>query len=254
MPFTLAHAAAALPLAKIRALPLPALVVGTMIPDLPMFLRAGPSYATTHAPMTAIPVGVPLGLIALLLFQSAKAPAIALFPASVRTRLARHARPRWLRVDGDTAVQAAALALGIVTHVVWDAFTHENGWGTSFAGLATPWLQVGTFSLPGYKVLQHLSSLVGLALIGECSFHWTRRQPVGSDSELGFSRVARAGLLALLLAGVPAACSVYAWQLRSGEDRFLEEFMYELVTRTIALEVVIVLAARALLRPSAGLA
>src|SRR4051812_40362237 len=100
-----------------------------MVPDLPMFLRAGPSYWATHAASTAIPVGVPLGLLLMLLIQHGKAPSIALLPRAWRLRLSRHASASWLASPRDLFSVLSALALGILTHIVWDAFTHEGRWG-----------------------------------------------------------------------------------------------------------------------------
>ena len=48
-----------------------------------------------------------------------------------------------------------SLLLGVVSHIVWDLFTHEARWGTT----AIPALAAEWGPLPGYKWLQHGSSV-----------------------------------------------------------------------------------------------
>ena len=64
MPFTIAHAAAALPLRKTR-LVLSALVIGTMVPDLQYFLRMAPDDRYGHSLRGALLLSLPLGLLTL---------------------------------------------------------------------------------------------------------------------------------------------------------------------------------------------
>jgi hypothetical protein len=64
-----------------------------------------------------------------------------------------------------------------VSHIVWDLFTHEGRWGSvAIPALAADWGQ-----LPGYKWLQHGSSVAGLAIIGVWMVVWLRRRPVAAS-------------------------------------------------------------------------
>ena len=55
----------------------------------------------------------------------------------------------------------ASLAIGVVSHILWDLFTHEGRWGVTLL----PALDQQWGPLVGYKWLQHGSSLVGIAII-----------------------------------------------------------------------------------------
>src|SRR5260370_35811506 len=54
---------------------------------------------------------------------------------------------------------------GAVTHIVWDAFTHENARGVRLI----PWLEepidIGAHHMAGIRLLQDGSSLIGLAVV-----------------------------------------------------------------------------------------
>jgi hypothetical protein len=117
MPFTPTHALAAVPLARIRMLEPAALTIGTMLPDLPMFLPATPQYATTHdfrlGPFSCLPYGV----LAFLLFRLCRGPAIALAPEAVRARLAPYVAPRLSMSASAWASVLLSLVLGVWTHI-----------------------------------------------------------------------------------------------------------------------------------------
>src|ERR1700677_3677984 len=91
MPFTLTHIAAILPAAAAapRALPFSALVIGSMIPDLPLFIALPVSYATTHSIAGLFVACLPVGLACFLIFQNVmKRPLYSLMPDALRSRCA----------------------------------------------------------------------------------------------------------------------------------------------------------------------
>ena len=83
MPFTLAHAAAVIPLARRfpRRFSLPALVVGSLSPDFEYFVRLRPVRSISHD-LIGIPLlCLPTGLVVLLVFDRImKRPLIQLTP------------------------------------------------------------------------------------------------------------------------------------------------------------------------------
>ena len=173
MPFTLAHAAAALPFRRLR-LVFSALIVGTFAPDCEYFLRLGPSGGYGHTHFGAFLVSLPLGLLVLWLFHAfVKAPAVALLPESLQDRLPHEP----FRFGGASrfALILASLLLGIATHIGWDNFTHRNLW----LYWHWPFLQQSVH-LPGigsvavYKVLQHISTAVGMVIVLVWFRQWYR--------------------------------------------------------------------------------
>ena len=82
---------------------------------------------------------------------------VDLSPDAVRSRLVPHVTltPRqWLLV-------LPAAALGALTHVVWDGFTHPGRWGVD----RLAWLQAEHAGLPGYKWVQYVSGVLGLVIV-----------------------------------------------------------------------------------------
>jgi hypothetical protein len=193
MPFTPSHAVVALPFLRTPLAPA-AIAVGAMAPDLPLFVRGLPlHYGRTHD-LLWLPATVLLALGLLLVWRCALRPA------------ARELSPRWLAARlpeswDDTAGAAAretlavrrrggagslvsgrgmmllvvSLLLGVVSHIVWDLFTHAGRWGVT----VLPALQEQWGPYEGFRWLQHGSSVLGLAIIGVWAIAWLRRRPNG---------------------------------------------------------------------------
>lgn len=171
MPFTGSHPAAVLPFVRSGLVP-SALVIGSMVPDLPYFLPTAISATTTHTPAGALTVDVLLGGVAFGVWQSVLAPfAIAIAPAALRDRIDSRL-PRGLtfhvRNPLRATVLAVSLAFGAATHVLWDSFTHLERWGPRHIG----WLTEVHAGIPGYRWAQYVSGLVGGAALVVWFAHW----------------------------------------------------------------------------------
>ncbi|WES65767.1 DUF4184 family protein [Microbacter sp. GSS18] len=195
MPFTPSHAVVALPFVRTPLIPA-AIAVGAMAPDLPLFTRNLPvPYFRTHD-LVWLPVTLLLALGLLLVWRSvvrpaarelaptwlaARLPAAWDAPASASARetlgLVASDRRRWRVSGGGAAVLALSLALGIVSHVLWDQFTHEGRAGVE----AVPVLGETWGPLLGYKWLQHGSSAVGLAVVGIFLLVWLSRRDAAAS-------------------------------------------------------------------------
>ncbi|HYJ49589.1 MAG TPA: DUF4184 family protein, partial [Microbacterium sp.] len=155
MPFTSSHAVVALPFLRTPLVPA-AIAVGAMSPDLPLFLRGLPlTYGVTHS-FAWLPVTIVATLMLLLVWRCILRPAIReLSPrwlarrlplkwdagaaASLRETFALRRRSDQAGSGGSAAgdrvswrgtlVLLASLALGILSHIVWDLFTHKGRWG-----------------------------------------------------------------------------------------------------------------------------
>ena len=213
MPFTPSHAVVALGFVRTPLVPA-AVAIGAMTPDLPLFTRGmALSYSFTHAPQNLLWTTL-IAFALFLLWRGVLRPvAPALAPEWVRRRLPGDWRmPASASVRGALGAGAGraypvllalSLAIGVVTHIVWDAFTHEGRWGVNaIAALGEMW-----GPLPGYKWLQHGSSLLALAIIGIWAVVWMlRRRPVpaGPRGIPGWVAAAWAVSLPALLAAATA--------------------------------------------------
>ncbi|MFC4947468.1 DUF4184 family protein [Pseudonocardia sp. GCM10023141] len=175
MPFTLAHPAVVLPLR--RWLPLPALVAGSLAPDLPYYLRhAIPRFLhpeLAHTPIGLVGIDLLMGFALLAAGRAMAAPVMALAPLGWRVRVPRPGRPAvglwWL------APSVAGVLVGAVTHLLWDQITHADGAAVqAWAWLRTPVL--GPNAL--FNVLSYLSAAVGIAVLLWWARRWYRGAPV----------------------------------------------------------------------------
>lgn len=156
MPFTLSHPAAVL-LFRGTRLPVAAMVAGSMAPDAPMFVRVSGGYGVTHSLLGVVTVDVVLSALAVAVwFGLVRDALVDVAPAAVRERLEPHARytaRQW-------ALAPPAAILGAVSHVVWDAFTHQHRWGV--AHLA--WLREQHGGRAGYQWAQYVTGGLGLVV------------------------------------------------------------------------------------------
>ncbi|MBC8027623.1 MAG: DUF4184 family protein [Steroidobacteraceae bacterium] len=183
MPFTVSHAAAALPVhALFRRLPMAALMIGSMAPDFAFFVPFAPFRSSTHSIAGLFTFCLPVGLVVWYVFlRWMEHPTMALLPDAWREKLIPTG-PITLRLLGLAAI---GIVLGAGTHNLWDSFTHSHTWVTS----AVPSLrerQPGLGGAPLYHLLQVASSVIGLAVLTmwllnlrnrpmpEAPFDWSR--------------------------------------------------------------------------------
>lgn len=181
MPFTATHVAAVLPFAWLCRwrVPLSALAIGSMIPDASGYFPRVFDYNATHSLRGVTTHCVPVGLMALYLFHLLlKQPLLDLLPRSLASRLYpwSQAGPD-LRPSG-IVVASGCLALGALTHIAWDSFTHAAGIGVRwFPALAQVVGEHEGRPIRVFSVLQHASSIVFLPPMVVGFLWWTMRQP-----------------------------------------------------------------------------
>ncbi|MFF0016660.1 DUF4184 family protein [Streptomyces sp. NPDC005374] len=173
MPFTLSHAAAVLPAVRSdgtgRGRLVPAvLVAGSFSPDMTYFAASAVSGAmefgtVTHSFPGVFTVDVLTAWALVGLWLLLREPLVALLPRGRRARTAtllRCGTPR-ARIRTRLVVRwYVSAALGALTHVVWDAFTHYDRWGMRLL----PVLGREVHGSPLYWYLQYGSS-AGAAIV-----------------------------------------------------------------------------------------
>jgi len=180
MPFTPSHVAAVLPGRRI-GLPLSALAIGAMAPDVPYFLPwggLGDQLGGSHRLAGAVGIDLIVGLVAFTVWHGLlAAPAADLAPRWVRARLPDGWTPGLRAAVPSPGVLVAvvvALVLGAATHVVWDSFTHLDSWGAwRVRALREEWVA----GYRGARVAQYASSVIGLAVVVASVVAWVRRTP-----------------------------------------------------------------------------
>lgn len=212
MPFILVHPAAALPLHRYlkRQAVLSALIIGSMTPDMHYFLPLAITRGEAHSLDGLLWFCLPVGLALYLLYHFIlKYPLSLLLPHSLRLRV----RP-WLHAGHLPAANWKAVCLsllvGAITHLIWDAFTHQYAAGTlALATLRKTWLTLGQYPIPGYEVLQQLSNLLGFILLSFWARQWINSQPATDQSDIA-PRLSSA-LRRSILVGVALAAILFAF-------------------------------------------
>ena len=233
MPFTLAHPAAVLPLRRVPLMRTVPLIIGAMTPDVPYYFPwriAKHIPLETHTFLGTLTLDLPIGLVMLLLIWLLRAPLAAPAGPLVEAKCLA-ALDRFGGRLSNWALAPLSILIGAWTHLVWDSFTHADGWMVSrISALSAP---VSVFSYTGElcHVLQYVSSVLGLAVLAL----WLVRLPVPPPEVRNEGRAAGGILLlAVLLAIAAAAGGVETVEhiLRHTPARY--HLFYLLLTRTTA--------------------
>ena len=140
-----------------------ALCVGAATPDLG-YGFGGWLNEQSHAPLGILVWGIPFSIAAVLLIRWRAAVGIFahlpdLGPLRLRSfQVLGQRRPRWV-------VAAPSAVIGIASHVVIDAFTHQQRWGAQLAGLDSVLFTAPVRGgITGARVLQYLGHTLGSVL------------------------------------------------------------------------------------------
>lgn len=204
-----------------------------MIPDLPRFVPIGVPRGLTHSAVGVFTADLPLGIAALALWYLVfRVPLRDLAPAWLRVRLppmmplGAVPHPRYLLRS------ISAVFVGIVTHVLWDSFTHSDGWFV----LAVPFLQTELGPLALNRWLQHGSTLAGLAIVVVWLARWARRTGPRSAPPsarlTSMRRFAAWGLVAV--PGLAVALATWVGGVSGGAGVLDRDVVYRAVTLSIS--------------------
>lgn len=207
-----------------------------MAPDFEYFLRLAPEGRYGHTLQGALVLTLPLALFILLLFHVfVKEPLIALFPSKLRERLKPYSIEfRFGGLSRLTLIIASTLVV-IFTHILWDSFTHRNtlpyrAWPFLRQRVNVPLLR----SLHVYNLLQHGSTIFGVAIISAALLAWWSKAvgaPYASSDDRPETAVLGMGLAIALLGGLLRAAVATHWPF---EQLSMERFVGFFVITTIA--------------------
>ncbi|MEU7055634.1 DUF4184 family protein [Streptomyces sp. NPDC046197] len=191
MPFTLSHAAAVLPAVRGdgsgRGRLVPAvLVAGSFSPDMTYYAASVLPGAmefgeVTHSFTGVFTIDVLIAWVLVALWLLVREPLVALLPRSRQGRTAALTRcgvPRAPVRPSLVLWWYVSAALGALTHVVWDAFTHLDRWGMRLL----PVLGDRLAGAPLYWYLQYGGSAVAAVVIVWFAGHALRRAPEGDPT------------------------------------------------------------------------
>lgn len=239
MPFTLSHAAAALPFRHFHLIP-SALVIGTLAPDFEYFLLLIPMDRYGHTLIGVFLLTLPLALLVLWTFHNfVKRPASMLLPNSIQRRLTNHLDEFHFGGPARLLLIVTSILLGVATHLLWDSFTHRTGWFYHHWALLRQTAHVPILgSLPYYKVFQHASTVLGIAILS-LWFVWWYRTTTPSSHTIACApsvprRLAILGVLATIACAGAVIRATFAARGPAGHINF-REFVVEAVVTVTAI-------------------
>ena len=166
MPFTLSHIAFALPIKRLWSdkISSTGLVIGSMLPDVEYYLRMRMYGTWGHTLMGIVLYELILGvLIAYIFHGMIKTPLLDHMPLYIKSKYNKayaldwsmYFREHWVKI-------IVSLYLGILTHLFWDIFTHEEGY---IFGINISWVDSLIGGYPIHSWLQLILSLMGMIVI-----------------------------------------------------------------------------------------
>ena len=168
MPFTLAHAAAILPLRRsCRSLGWgPGLVFGSMAPDLAHQLPGVGGRLETHSLQGLLQIDTPAAFLMAILWTWLCAPRIHRLPGCGHIQGRETPNPTFSVIN-----TIVAGSIGGSTHLAWDAFTHAESPLVAGTALSATVYRGEHGVLPLVSLLWFASTFVGIGLLGL----WARR-------------------------------------------------------------------------------
>lgn len=233
MPFTFAHPAAVLPLRRFKFLHTVPLIIGSVTPDLPYYIpgRYNRLMLDTHTMLGSLWPDIPIGLVVLVFGFLLRRPLTALTTPRARA-LCLHSLEGFRHQPFHWLLAIVAIYVGIWTHLLWDACTHDTGWVVRrVAALSAP-VTIGDYTGTLCHVLQYVSSVAGLLILAI----WYFRLPTPAADPPGTpASEPVSGRVAILLLLVAAATGIGGYiALRAAASQSNYHVIYLLLTRTIA--------------------
>lgn len=169
MPFTFSHPAIVLPLSYLpqRWFSLTGLVVGSVTPDFEYFLHMRIQSDYSHTIDGLFWFDLPLGVLLAFAFHNiVRDMLFDNLPAALKSRLLAFKQFDWnSHFKKNWPVVLISILVGAGTHLFWDSFTHEHGTFVKMIPALQSTVNLFVIQAPLYKMLQHLSTLIGAVVI-----------------------------------------------------------------------------------------
>lgn len=168
MPFTLAHPALVMPLGKSRyRLSLTALLAGSIAPDFEFYFQMREVENVGHHWYGIILFDFPAALLFCFLFHNLlRNLFVANLPAAYRNRFSRFVNYNWNKYAAKNKwTVLLSLIIGIVSHILWDGFTHHDGLFVKMLPALAGNTDIMYVNVPVYFLLQVIFSIAGMWIV-----------------------------------------------------------------------------------------
>ena len=169
MPFTFSHPALILPLRYFskKWFSLTGLIVGSIIPDFEYFLRMKIKSDYSHSLWGVFWLDLPLALLIAFLFHNLIRKDLVLnLPICLKSRVINTITFDWNSYfRKNSIIVLYSILIGIGSHLLWDSFTHDNGFFVQQIPFLSHYVTILEYKIPVLKLAQHASTLIGLVVI-----------------------------------------------------------------------------------------
>lgn len=180
MPLTFAHPAAVLPFSRnSKYVNFLAMVLGSMSPDFEYFLRGMPYGEIGHTFIGFVAFNLPIIVIVYFIYQTCiHRTLFSHLPSILQDTYSQ--KPSSTRVLKVFVFLYSAL-FGMLTHVVWDSFTHLEGFMVKNLSILTYTVHIFDSNIPIFKFLQHGSTMFGITAIVSYMYFRTSKNRCDGD-------------------------------------------------------------------------
>jgi hypothetical protein len=171
------------------------LIVGSLIPDAGYLGKSLQLDEISHRLSGLLTFCLPIGVVTVLLFYAMRSRLFPIVPNPFR----RIFGPLFQQPAASLRVIAFSVLLGAATHILWDSFTHKNGWLVGrLAILQRPIAQVGSRQVRLCHLFWYVSTLGGVAWLGSAYQQWrgiVRRSPASISFRVRWTNAFLLGFL-----------------------------------------------------------
>jgi len=165
MPFTVSHPAMIMPLIKQKHFNTTALILGSMAPDFEYFIHFKPYQVYGHTMLGLLIYNLPIVIVLSILFHKLiRTSLIPNLPEWLANRLLSDQIQTFKLSFRSTLIFIYSALFGMLTHLIWDSFTHYSGVAVKWFGL-NQMIDIGLVQVPLYKLFQHGSTVIGFIII-----------------------------------------------------------------------------------------
>ena len=167
MPFTVAHPILILPLLKIRKLSATGLIIGSIIPDVEFIIQMKEVENVGHHVSGIFLFDLPAAIICSYLFHYLiRDTSRRHMPDPMIERFMLKDHFDWHReFTKNFAPVILSFLIGILSHLIWDAFTHHDGYFVTLFPMLSMDVGWAGLQLPAYFALQIGFSIAGLYIV-----------------------------------------------------------------------------------------
>ncbi|WP_291284970.1 DUF4184 family protein [Flavobacterium sp.] len=169
MPFTFTHPAIILPLTHLprKWFSLTGLIIGSLTPDFEYFIRMKIQSNYSHTFYGIFWFDLPLAILLSFIFHNVIRNDLFMnSPPFIKSRILTFTSFNWNNYfKNNWYTVLASILIGIISHLVWDSFTHQSGYFVEHISLLKRTIRLWGNTIPLWKIMQHSSTLIGAVIL-----------------------------------------------------------------------------------------